>query len=183
MWRGHRAGQIAPATSIHEKRLVLLLLLPPAQPDSAEEPFWNFNWKHFPPRLPERGRERGSPPAPRPLGTAQSNFKAAPSSPGGGRRGEKHEVKAEEQQGSLGSSKPGRAGGFAHQHRQGAEGRGARGRGPVPVLGAWVPPSTSLSEEAGAGSALWGLVPKYLPISLPPQAHTRGSPGSHKRVY
>lgn len=40
---------------------------PPAPPDSAEEPFWNFNWKHFPPRLPEKGRERGSAP-PLPIG-------------------------------------------------------------------------------------------------------------------
>lgn len=40
---------------------------PPAPPDSAEEPFWNFNWKHFPPKLPEKGRERGSAP-PLPIG-------------------------------------------------------------------------------------------------------------------
>lgn len=43
---------------------------PPAPPDSAEEPFWNVNWKHFPPRLPERGRGRGSAP---PLPTGESS--------------------------------------------------------------------------------------------------------------
>lgn len=64
---------------------------PPAPPDSAEEPFWNVNWKHFPPRRPHRGRARGSAP-PCPPATASEppqsgSFLPATAAGGGGGTG------------------------------------------------------------------------------------------------
>lgn len=162
-----------------KKRLLLLLLLPPAQPDSAEEPFWNFNWKHFPPRLPEKGRGRGSPPTPPPVRDSSEQLQSCSFL---SRRMKGRETRGEGggAAGLVGKLKA-RTGRGLHPPAQ-AEGKGTRGRGPVPTLGAWVPPSTSLSEEPGAGDVQQGLVPKSLPISLPPpKARTRGSPGSHQR--
>lgn len=159
-----------------KKRLLLLLLLPPAQPDSAEEPFWNFNWKHFPPRLPEKGRGRGSPPTPPPVRDSSEQLQSCSFL---SRRMKGRETRGESggAAGLVGKLKARTGRGLHPPAQAGSRGKGDTGKGTGPCAWCLGPPLHITFRGAWCRRCAAGArpqIPAYLPA--PPKNPHQGLP-------